>query len=328
MKPRRAVLLLLILAPSAVAAQNFDSGSDGSDGALIYAPGLGSVVFDTQGLDPDQDGVFHFTTIEVGAGTTLRFPADRPGLAIGKPIVWLSSGPVTITGTLDLDGAAGHNASLATLALPSTPGAGGFPGGAGGLQSANFPKTGSGPGGGRSAFGQGGGFGSHRTVGAAASANRAAPGSIYGNAFLFPLLGGSGGGGGSAFGSQKGGGGGAGGGAILIATSTTFDLQGSITSRGGDGGTAGAASATSFGGAGSGGGIRLMADTFSGTGVIDVDGGSSPASGGTGWVRLEAFTHSPGISVVPAAALSLSSPGVVLPGNPPEIGADFVDVLI
>src|SRR3954470_18989189 len=65
------------------AAQVFNSGSDGSDGALMLPAGQGTIVFDPRDtvrwekvLDPDGDGVYHFTTITIGSGTTLKLSGD------------------------------------------------------------------------------------------------------------------------------------------------------------------------------------------------------------------------------------------------------------
>ncbi len=121
----------------------FVSGSDGSDGALSVAGGQGSFAFDTSGLDTDGDGVFHFTTIDVGAGTTLILRADNPGLSEGVPVVWLATGAVTIAGSLDLRGGTGHR--FDNMAVASNPGAGGFAGGRGGQVGNDFPPAAAAP---------------------------------------------------------------------------------------------------------------------------------------------------------------------------------------
>jgi hypothetical protein len=95
--------------PLSVAAQTFDSGSTGADGALAFPeaqPG-DVILFDRQGLDPEGDNVYHFTTITIPAGVTVRLSAERLGIL---PVVWLATGDVQIDGTLDLNGEGGQPA--------------------------------------------------------------------------------------------------------------------------------------------------------------------------------------------------------------------------
>ncbi len=121
----------LALGAAPARAQTFESGSTGAEGALTFAAGAGTIDFDPDGftppLDPDRDGVYHFTTITIPAGTTVRLSART--LGEGRPIVWLASGAVVIAGTLDLNGATGHDWNQ-TFA-PAFPGAGGYTGGVG-----------------------------------------------------------------------------------------------------------------------------------------------------------------------------------------------------
>ena len=134
-----AVVFTLIIFCTVVSAQ-FDSGSDGSDGALDYtpfAPAEGesavTVVFDPNDPttfdhptdpdvnrvlddDPDEggtrdgvggdDNIYHFTSITVPAGIIVRLSADVLG---SRPVIWLASEAVQIDGTLDLNGENGHN---------------------------------------------------------------------------------------------------------------------------------------------------------------------------------------------------------------------------
>jgi len=109
-----AMLVLALLAVFFVipaGAQTFNSGSNGSDGALDLSavPAGATVDFDPGSfnppLDPDRDNVYHFTTIQIPAGVTVRLSADRLG---GAPVVWLASGAVQIAGTLDLAGRNGN----------------------------------------------------------------------------------------------------------------------------------------------------------------------------------------------------------------------------
>jgi hypothetical protein len=277
---------LLALGGGPAAAQTFNSGSTGADGA--FSP----TVTTTVTLPPS--GVFNFTTVNIPAGVTVRFTRN----ATNTPVTILATGNVTISGTIDVSGAAGGGGAPATN-LASNAGAGG-PGGFDGGRGANgiastTGGSGLGPGGGTGgvlnvAFPGGGGFGTAST----SNCSPAGTGAAYGTATLLPLIGGSGGGGGTNvnFG-LTGGGGGGGGGAVLIASSGTIALTGTIVARGGSGGpTNGGPSA---GGGGSGGGVRLVATTMAGNGgTIDVGGAvgvSCGGSGGVGRIRVEAFTN-------------------------------------
>jgi hypothetical protein len=182
-----------VLGSPPVHAQTFNSGSTGADGALnLTTPG--TVIFNpdtfTPPLDPEGDNIYHFTTINIAAGVTVRLLATH----VNGPVFWLASGAVQIDGTLDLNGGVGHNPPATPAArLPSVPGAGGYPGGIG--ASPNGPaQPGSGPLGGVIGPGNSSGGG----------------GGNPSNSFLVPLLGGSGGGG-----TQTGVGGGGGGGGAL-----------------------------------------------------------------------------------------------------------------
>ncbi len=289
-----AALALLIAQPAP--AQVFDSGSTGADGALVLDT-PGTVVFDPQAfvpiLDGDGDGVYHFTTVNVAAGVTVKLTADVLGT---RPVVWLAEGDVVIAGIVDLNGEEGHQGGEPRLA--AVPGAGGFHGGLGGT-ALLAATAGSGPGAGLTGsvvgVGNHGGGGGYGTTGASAGHSNGAGGPTYGNRFLIPLLGGSGGGGANGAAAHIGGGGGAGGGAILIASSTRIVVDGSIEASGGEGGpglvipspTAGGY----WGGGGSGGGIRLMAPAIEGTGSILAAGGELAYPGGNGRVRIEAFAY-------------------------------------
>lgn len=261
--------LSLLLCCQGASLRAFDSGSDGSDGALdLTGTPPGTLVFDPGSfdppLDPDEDNVYHFTSITVPADVTLVFEARRLNYS---PIHWLATGAVQIDGTLYLRGDPGHPVGERYHAEP---GPGGFHGGVGRRGDA-VATRGFGPGG-----GSGGSLvsgGSHATLG---RGNNVAP--AYGNRFLLPLVGGSGGGGLRPFNNSPGAGGGGGGGAILIASSESIVLGGLITAAGGSGSTGG-----------SGGAVRILAPVFSGTGTITVDGGGpSTLRGGSGWIRVEA----------------------------------------
>ncbi len=277
-----AAAALLAAGGAPLAAQLFDSGSTGADGALVLTT-PGTVVFDPASfsppLDPDGDNVYHFTSITIGAGVTVRLLG--PQLNMGS-VYWLATGPVQIDGVLDLNGGNGHIGSiLAADRQPSVPGPGGYPGGVGGTPSAG-QQGGSGPGGGGTC-GHGGGAG-HSGPGCGGCGQ----GLAYGNPFLVPLLGGSGGAGGSSDG-RFGSGGGAGGGAILIASSTSIAVNGSLTANGGN---ALSPLNAGWGGGGSGGAIHLLAPTLAGSGAVRADGGLSAINcGAAGRIRFEAFQH-------------------------------------
>lgn len=264
-------------------AQTFSSGSDGSDLALTVPANSGTFAFNPADvarwgrvLDADGDGVYNFTTITIGANSTLVMNANT----VARPIYWLASGDVTINGVLNLDGAAGAAApDLATRRQVAVPGSGGFAGGAGGNSS--VPATnGEGPGGGAgNFFACGGGIGC------------GGRGTNTSNRYLLPLLGGSGGGG-AAYSAYYANGGG-GGGAILVASSTTIVLAGSINARGGG-------TPNGFGGGGSGGSVRLVAPTLvHQSGTVDVSGGNANQVGGAGLIRFERFVQTGNVNIGP-----------------------------
>ncbi len=317
-----ACLFLLTSAVTSAWAQTYSSGSTGADGALTFPANAGVVVFKPQerGFDLDRDHVFHFTTVNVPAGTTVRMAADV--FDEGRPVHWLASGGVVIDGVLDLNGGNGHPGT--DLAKPSVPGAGGYAGGSGGKLS-QLARFGGGPGGGRTGgsrdmHGGSAGFLVNATSG---ETRTASPGTAYAAPSLLPIVGGSGGAGGdlSGVGGLDGAGGGAGGGAILIASSTSIAFNGAITARGGDGGSG----PRNFGG-GSGGAVRMVAPVITGAGSIDVQGGRAPAPltlnvASAGRVRLEALDQKFIGSVLPSAAsLSFGSPSpALLPATGPRI---------
>lgn len=296
----RAVLALigvLVLAATAQ-AQVVDSGSTGADGPFT-ATLLGSdrrvppgTFFNCTGLPffPDActafvplreppDHVFHFTTITVQAGVTVRFIRN----AANTPVFMLATGDVTINGLIDVSG---ENGAAGISAARGGPG--GFSGGTsiqGGVGGA-----GSGPGGGAGAYVQASG---------AVSPQAGCFADCYGNLQLLPLIGGSGGGGGlrASNGPPYYGNGGGGGGALLIASSRTIDL-----------GTGSGAAIQAMGGApeyrlgsgpgnGSGGAVRLVSNTLIGNRAIRAFGwqesgpGQVPV-GGIGRIRLETPTGS------------------------------------
>ncbi len=312
LRPWIAALVLAVsglVGHAAAFAQPFDSGSDGSDGALeLTTPGtidfLDPTVFDPP-LDPDGDGVYHFTTVTVGAGVTLTLRSASKG-----PVVWLASGEVRIDGVLDASGIRGHHGGEAPV--EPLPGTGGYTGGPG-RHSVLPAQDGNGPGGGDGSpldFGWGGAGAGHAAEGEDTQNNNRG-GRAYGNVFILPLVGGSGGGGGDEISPGIPGGGGSGGGALLIASSEAIRLDGTIRADGGAGGE----DIGGFflgGGGGSGGALRLVAPVISGAGTLSADGGARGTNGGgagsPGRIRLEAFHQSFTGDITPAANSSVPSP--------------------
>ncbi|MBI1291095.1 hypothetical protein GC173_07605 [bacterium] len=292
----RATLMLAtsLLVMSAPPGAAFTAGSTGADGALVFPSGDGSpqvIDFDPAGfptpLDQDGDGVYHFTSVTIPANVTVKLRADRCGY---HPVYWLSSGPVLIAGTLDLNGEIPVEVPYGMITRPTIPGPGGFPGGVGEASELALAQPGLGPGGGQFPSASG----SHATAGYLAFGFPP-----YGNPFLVPLIGGSGG-----AGSPRDNGlnpirtvlsGGAGGGAILIASDASIVVAGQILALGGDkldGREGGVFPQVYLSGAGSGGAIRLVAPSISGSGKIATRRGEfdfSPAPGGDGRVRMEAL---------------------------------------
>lgn len=249
-----AVLVTLWAAVTSLAGAQFSSGSDGSDGALIFPASPTSVTFDPTSydppLDPDGDGVYHFTEIVIPAGVSVRVRADKVGW---QPIYWLSQGDVVIAGTLNLNG---ENARSRDLGGPPMPGPGGF-----------FGGTPEGSGG----YGPG---------------TNTSDGQHPSNEYLNPLTGGSGGRGGTYSRYW----GGSGGGAILIASSTSVQVSGGISARGGN--AQSSTCSSNIARAGAGGSVHILAPMFSGSGQVDVSIGSNYCSGGNhGWLRVESTNN-------------------------------------
>lgn len=286
-----------ILALNGGAHGQFDSGSDGSDGVL-------NVTADTT-LDLPPGGIFHYTTITVDAGATLRFNPN----ALNTPVHLLATGDVTIAGDIDVSGANGSS----NPPRGGAPGPGGYRGGDPGVTSLSLvPGAGQGPGAGRGRTGDlgtdlagGGAFGT--TGGPTLSTNN---GAVYGTPLLIPMIGGSGGGGDDG---NPGTGGGGGGGGILIASNTRIDVNGKILSRGGAGGF-------SRGNNGSGGGLRLVAPTVSGSGMLDVGLPSGTSSQSAGRMRIDALDRS-GISMTfrPVQTVTFGVAMVAIPDPLPRL---------
>ena len=263
-------LALLGLTARHLAAAAFSSGSDGSYGPM-------NITQNTT-LSVPSNGVFNCTTITIGCAVNLSFAPN----ALNTPVYLLATGDVYIYGYIYLDAGGGN------VAQGGGGGPGGFPGGMGGIAGGHTTAgDGAGPGGGKDASGWFGGVFAYPQ-----NANT----NVYGNALLYPLVGGSGGSGKDA--AAGGNGGGGGGGAILIASSTRimFSTQcypgtEGVYARGGAG-------TGNLGGGGSGGAIRLVAPTvgtINGTGYLDTSGGlggqvccyTYPDTGSQGRIRID-----------------------------------------
>ena len=301
------VAVALLLSEQPAQAQGFTSGSTGADGALDFSQSPPGTIIEFNPdnfnpvLDPERDNIYHFTTINIPTGVTVRLTAKH----LNGPVYWLATGNVQINGTIDLNGGSGHPIAQSPAGrIPSLPGAGGFGGGIGGNTSGSTPpQPGNGPLGGGQGPSNGGSPGGS--------------GGFSGNQFLVPLVGGSGGGGnGRADANSWGGGGGAGGGALLIASSTSITINGVIAANGGSG-----APCDTRAGGGAGGAIRLMAITLSGTGTLSAagaSGGCGTGAASTGRIRLEAFQHNFTGSI--NTAFSRSSPAqTFVPTTPPPL---------
>lgn len=288
MAPWLAAFVCLVVGARAEAAANFDSKSNGSDGPLDFSGATSgtTVVFDPNvlhnasglPLDPDGDNIYHFTTITIPTGVTVKLRAWKmrnPG-----PVYWLATGDVDIEGTLDLSGDSGHPKTPGPSAFnASSPGPGGFAGGMGKTTSGiiGAGTAGSGPGGGALQYDF------CNAAGNFARGNRP-----YGNLYLIPLVGGSGGRGDIS-------GGGAGGGSMLLASTTKITLNGAIQSWGGTNGNGcGDYCSSDYSYPGSGGAIRVLAPSFTGAGVLSSRSAAQTAGGnscGWGWLRLETMDN-------------------------------------
>lgn len=288
--------LLMMFACSMHGLAQFDSGSDGSDGALL--------VETSTTLTAPEDGIFNFTSITINQGTTLTFDKN----AANTPIYLLASEDVVISGIINVNG----QGSTATTSGAGGPG--GFDGGSpasGGLPAGD----GKGPGGGK-AFN---GTCSDCNNAPGSAAFRAKPtsctnnplgGEPYASGLLIPLIGGSGGGGSESTGGAGGGG------AILIASNTSVTITGSVQANGGSAFNCAYAR-------GSGGAVRIVAPQVFGTGSRIQVGNSSLT--GSGYARIDTLVpESVGLTSSPSEALFLGSFLSVFPQNLPTLR--FVEV--
>jgi hypothetical protein len=248
-----------------------NTGSDGSDGA--FNPTTNTVI----NMSDHPNGIYQYTSVNISNGVTVTFTPN----ANNTPVVWLVQSNVVINGTVDVSGQRGNA------------GGSGGAGGPGGWRGGNgFPTAtgGQGPGGGQGQLN--GGNASYATLGSGPYSNvwsqAPAPGQLYGNSYLIPLIGGSGGGG---SGSHTAGGGGGGGG-ILIAASGIITLNGTVNAFGGGSSWNSNWTPSQWGGGGSGGAIRFVTSMITGAGTVQASGGSSWAGGaGSGPVRFDTYEN-------------------------------------
>jgi hypothetical protein len=288
LRMKNALLLgVVLLASTLSATSQVNSGSNGNDGA--FNP--------TQNVEIDMadhpDGIYHYTAVNIPSGVTVTFKPN----AANTPVVWLVQGECVIAGTVSLSGD-----PVAGLAAGAEGGPGGWRGGSGGSN----PSRGQGPGGGDpsnySNYASSGG-GSFASLGVGN-----ATGTLYGNQFLVPLIGGSGGGG-VKFPPWGGGGGG---GALLIAATVFIEVNGTINASGGNGERANWGNGSStLSGAGSGGGIRLVSQTLKGYGSISASAGGGGNSGGSGRVRIDVLDNQFGGNI--AGSISQGFQPIILP---------------
>ncbi|HVR36441.1 MAG TPA: hypothetical protein VMS21_11385 [Methylomirabilota bacterium] len=297
MKALKTNLILLLIAGGGLtgALGQFSSGSDGSYGPIDITAHTTLVV--------PADGIFHATTINIAAGTSLRFNRN----AHNTPVYLLATGDVTISGDIVVSGNTANNVA------GGLGGPGGFDGGNPASVSTP-PGDGFGPGAGRAGAGgvgnvaQAAGPGGYATTSGTTSTNK---GAAYGSALLIPMVGGSGGGGTEG---TPGFGGGGGGGAILIASSTRIHLTSSSADIFAQGG--GSQNSTYVNG-GSGGAIRLVAPVISGNGNLRVDGSHF---GAPGRIRVDTMDRTGlGLNYLPSGITSIGSLMVVFPTPVPRL---------
>ena len=321
-----------IAAPGAASA--FNSASTGTDG--IFNPTVNTIV------DVPASGIFNYSSVLIPAGVTVTYRRNTTN----TPLMILSSGDVTIAGTLDVSGAPGRatgaagNGATGDDGTPGTGGPGGYDGGRGGLalpEPSRLGGAGLGPGGGAGGFMAtgnnfcfaapfGGGGGGFASAGGSITCNFNPPvsgGTTYGSSQLLPLIGGSGGGGGGGGQSFAGSGGGGGGGAILIAATGAVSVTGTLRADGGAGGSSSGSGSGGGGGGGSGGAIRIIATTISGNGTISAaggaagtaslgsDGGYAGGPGAPGRVRLESENYNRTAASSPVHTFSQPGPAFI-----------------
>ncbi len=255
-----SVMLLLALATGAHA--QFNSGSDGHDGAFNPTADINIDMTD------HPDGIYQYASVNIPAGVTVSFTPSAANAITPIPVVWLIQGDCVVAGTIDVSG-------------KSANGTVGGAGGPGGWRGGNIDMPGLGPGG-----GDRGQSGSYGTTGCLEGWNRRGSESLYGNEYLIPLLGGSGGGGNTSVAGSGGGG------AILIAASGQISLTGGIAANSGSWPTGGNWDSGLSDSSGSGGAVRLVSTIILGNGSVSCGGTSLAYSMfyGMGRARIEAYS--------------------------------------
>lgn len=279
---------------AAAHAQGFDSGSNGSLGAL-------SLTDSNLVVDLPPDGRLHYTTFRVGPNRTVTFRRN----ALNTPVYLLAQGDITIEGTIDVSG----DQAPGTPPIGGFGGPGGFDGGKPGFGDEIPPGDGYGPGAGRAgptgSAAESAGGGSYGGVGSGGSTTN--KGGAYGSPLLIPLIGGSGGGGDVG---QPGGGGGGGAGAILLCSSTRVVISGAVQANGGTW------RGSSYN-AGSGGGIRVLAPKVEGRGSLNVNGGPG---GGVGRIRVDTLDKTTlQLSFNPLSSTTVGANMFINPGVTPRL---------
>lgn len=300
-------LSMALVPPLSVSAQGFDSGSNGSDGALNVTTNIA--------LPLPPDGIFHYTTINVASGVTLTFEPNP----LNTPVYLLATGNITVAGTIDVVGEGGTTSSGGG----GVSGPGGFNGGHPSV-GGGVPGDGFGPGAGTG--GLGGAFDSdvpgsagYGTPGTGPVNTSPPLGVTYGSPLLIPLVGGSGGGGGPLFGGAGGGG------AILLSSNTQVNIDGSIRANGGRNTGNSTFDSNNQTGQASGGAIRIVAPLVSGDGNLSVARGSSNSGGnygGHGRVRIDLIDRSQyQLSLTPNVSelFSMGAFMTVFPPNLPKL---------
>lgn len=113
----------------AAARAQFNSGSDGSDGA--FNPVATNTVIN---MADHPTGIYNYSSVNIPSGVTVSFIPN----ANNSPVVWLVQSNAVISGTVNLNG------QLTTNGIGGVGGPGGYRGGNGGTS----PTAGLGPGGG------------------------------------------------------------------------------------------------------------------------------------------------------------------------------------
>jgi hypothetical protein len=295
MKQKILQAMFAVLVCAGAHAQ-INTGSTGSDGALDFSSITNStnIVID---MHDHPNGIYQYVYVNIPNTVTVAFIPN----ASNTPVVWLVQSNVTVGGTVDVSGG--------SVAWDTPQGGSGGPAGFRGGNGTNSgvpPTAGAGPGGG--GINKGGSFGTS-----------SGGGSVYGNTFLIPLIGGSGAGGSDNACYTVAEGGGGGGGAILIAAGGAFILNGTINASGGSSGNLHCG--YSFGGpgaGGSGGAVRLVAAKLTGVGSIAAGGGGAGCcdaarSGGAGRIRLDIMDDQFGGTV--SGNLSQGFQPIIIPTN-------------